>query len=86
MACSKLFTVYDCKTETYLRPFTMLTKGEAIRGFAETANDPQSQICKYPADFTLFELGEYDDQTAVISPYEAKISLGCAIEFKQNGN
>lgn len=78
----KLFTVYDSKTETYLRPFCLLTKGEAIRGFSETSNDPQSQICKYPADFTLFELGEFDDQTATLKPYDAKINLGNGLEFK----
>ncbi|WNK13610.1 MAG: nonstructural protein [Microvirus sp.] len=78
----KLFTVYDSKTENYLRPFTMLTKGEAIRGFAETANDPQSQICKYPADFTLFELGEFNESTGMISLLESKINLGLALDFK----
>ncbi|QXP08418.1 MAG: nonstructural protein [Arizlama microvirus] len=78
----KLFTVYDSKTESYLRPFSLTTKGEALRGFQETVNDPQSQICKYPADFTLFELGEWDDQSASIIVLEAKINLGNALEFK----
>jgi len=79
----KLFTVYDSKTESYGKPFCMLTKGEALRGFADVANDPQTQICKYPADFTLFELGDWDDATAAFFIHETKINLGTANEFKK---
>lgn len=79
----KLFTVYDSKTESYGKPFCMLTKGEALRGFADVANDPQTQISKYPADFTLFELGDWNDANAEFSIHEAKINLGTANEFKK---
>lgn len=79
----KLFTVYDSKTESYGVPFCMITKGEALRGFADVANDPQTQICKYPADFTLFELGEFNEQNADFHIHEAKINLGTANEFKK---
>lgn len=79
----KLFTVYDSKTECYGKPFCLTTKGEALRGFADVANDPQTQLCKYPADFTLFELGDWDDSNAQFSIHEAKINLGTAIEFKK---
>lgn len=79
----KLFTVYDSKTESYGVPFAMITKGEALRGFADVANDPSTQISKYPADFTLFELGEYDETTAFFNIHQTKINLGTANEFKK---
>lgn len=79
----KIYTVYDSKTQAYLPPMFMRSKGEAVRSFEAAANDPQSTLCKYPADFTLFEIGEFDDQTGTLSMYEAKISLGVAVEFKQ---
>lgn len=78
----KMFTVYDSKVEAYLQPFYMQSKGEALRAWGETVNDEKSNIGKHPADYTLFELGEYDNLTGQISQYEAKIALGTGIEFK----
>lgn len=77
----KVFTCYDCKVESYGNPFFMKTKGEAIRGFAEVSNDEKSQIAKYPEDFTLFELGEYDDSNGKFVLHSTPISIGKAIEF-----
>ncbi len=45
--------------------------------------DKNSAIGKHPQDFTLFEIGEYDDSTAKITTYDAPVSLGVAIEFLQ---
>lgn len=77
-----LFTVYDDKAECYMPVFTMKTMGEALRAFAETANDVNHSFCKYPADFTLFKIGEYDDNTAVITSLPTPVSMGKALEHK----
>ncbi len=77
----KIFTVYDSKSETYLTPFFMKTKGEALRGFIDVAQDDKHQFGKHPEDYTLFEIGEYDDVKCTIISYESKISVGTAIEF-----
>lgn len=82
----KIFNVYDCKAEHYNNPFFLRTRGEALRGFQEVCNDPQSQISKYPADFTLFEIGEYDQVTGKISLHVAPVSLGTGVEFKKASN
>lgn len=79
---SKVFCVYDSKMEAYMNPFLMATKGQAIRAFSDTANDPQSAFSKHPEDYTLFEIGEYDDSTGRYAMYDAKIALGIALEFK----
>lgn len=76
----KMFVVYDSKAEAYGLPAAIRSKGEAIRGFAMATKDPQSQIAKSPADYTLFEIGEYNEITGEILNYEAKINLGCAVE------
>ena len=60
----KMFTIYDEKAEAYFPPFYTDTEGLAIRMIMETMNDPNSNLSKYPADFTLFYLGEFDDRTA----------------------
>lgn len=82
----KIFTVYDSKAEAYLQPFYMQSKGAAVRAFADSCNDPQSQFFKHPEDFTLFELGEYDDSTAKITSHQTLKSIGLALEFKNSDN
>lgn len=76
----KIFTVYDCKAEAYLPPFYLSAVGQALRHFADTANDASHPFGKHPADYTLFQIGQFDDQHASISMLEAKISLGTALE------
>jgi len=83
---SKIFTTYDSKAEAYLQPFFMGTRGEAIRGWQTVVNDPKTQFNKYPSDFTLFEIGEYDETTGEITAHTAKVSLGVALEFLKQEN
>lgn len=77
----KVYSVYDSKVEAYLKPFYMQSKGEACRAFQEIANDKSSAVGKYPADFTLFELGEWNDSNCVFTMYKAPFSIGLALEF-----
>ena len=76
----KMFTVYDSKIEAYLQPFYMQSTGAALRAFEDTCKDENSQFNQHPGDFTLFEVGTFDDQTCRIQTHDAKINLGCAIE------
>lgn len=81
----KAFNVYDSKVEAYNTPFFLRHKGEALRSFEEIANDKSSAIGKHPGDFTLFEIGTYNELTGELACYESKINLGCAIELvRQN--
>lgn len=81
----KMFTVYDSKAETYLRPFSMRSTGEAIRGFITTLNDGQSEFSLYPADFTLFEIGTFDESTCKITILTTPENLGNGIHLKPKG-
>lgn len=77
----KMFTVYDQKAEAYLQPFFANSKGVAIRMFAEAVNSQDHQFAKYPADFTLFEIGSFDDGTALTESF-APVNLGTALEHR----
>lgn len=78
----KIFTVHDLKAEVFLQPFYFNTKGQAIRAFMDTLADPNHQFSRYPADFTLFELGEYDDSSASFNLYPQPIPLTTALDLK----
>ena len=81
----KMYTCYDSKAETYTKPLFHHSKGEAIRAFSDQVNDqsnPNNLIAKHPHDFSLFELGEYDERSAKFIISESKIALGTGQEFK----
>lgn len=78
-----VFAVYDSAASYYAPPFCQRSKGEAIRSFTMGAKDPQTVISKHPDQFTLFEIGVYDEQKGEMIPHAAHISLGKAIEFIQ---
>jgi len=65
----------------YLPPFYFTTAGLATRAFEESCNDPQHQFNRHAEDFTLFELGTYDDNTAKFQFMETPHALGVALEY-----
>ncbi|RYF45625.1 MAG: hypothetical protein EOO38_15670 [Cytophagaceae bacterium] len=77
----KIFAVYDSKAEAYLQPFFMPSRGTALRAFTDAVNDPQGSFQKHAADYTLFELGEYNDADASITELTPKVNLANAREL-----
>ncbi|QCQ84882.1 nonstructural protein [Blackfly microvirus SF02] len=57
----KLFTIRDTKAGNYNAPFAQKSHGEAERTLKELTSDPQSLLHKYPEDYDLYFLGDYDD-------------------------
>ncbi len=74
------FTVFDSKTEAYLKPFFCLSIGEAIRTFTDAVNEPGSPFNRHPADYTLFGIGSFDDSNMKLAATTGQ-NLGCAIQF-----
>lgn len=78
----QVFTVHDQKAGAYLPPFYFTTKGQALRAFGDSVNDPQHSFAIHPEDYTLFDLGTYDDATATFNSNVTPISLGTALEHQ----
>jgi len=78
-----IYSVFDSVAKAYLPPFYMLNDDTALRVYADCANDPAHQFCKFPTDFTLFNIGEFEDSTGVITPSLNPTNLGLASMFKQ---
>jgi hypothetical protein len=79
-----IYSVYDSKAEAYLPPFFLPTKAAALRAFGDAALDPKHQFAAHPEDYTLFELGTYDETTGVIVPHDfGKLGLGSALDFRR---
>lgn len=78
----RAFSVRDQKAEAYLRPFFAPTAGMAIRSFSDAVNDESQEMCRHADDYTLFEIGEFDEMTGTFTPCVPK-SLGNALEYKK---
>lgn len=70
-----VYSFFDSKVKAYLPPFYMRADGEAVRAVREACRtDPNFN--RYPADYTLFRLGEFDDETGRIVMLQAHENLG----------
>lgn len=63
----KIYAIYDQATEAYGQPFFVKSQGQAVRSFKEECENKESQFNKHPADYELWYIGEYDEETAVIT-------------------
>lgn len=77
----KLFAVYDSKALCFTAPYTAVNREVGLRVFYAAVNHQGSQMFAHPEDFTLFEVGEWDDETGVLTPKQ-HASLGLASSFK----
>lgn len=79
----KIYSVYDSKVGAYLPPFFLRSEGEAIRSFTHAATSDEHTFAKHPSDYTLFDLGEYDDETGSIDTPASPIRICSASEVKR---
>lgn len=54
-------SLFDRAIQAYGRPFFVPHVNAAVRGFTDEVNNPQSDLFKHPADYDLFQLGDFDD-------------------------
>lgn len=78
-----IYSVYDSKARTFSNPFVSMRQEMAIRDFTQAARDPQSQISNFPEDYTLFEMGEFDDEIGTFNTHSQPINLGMASLYKE---
>lgn len=77
----KMYTVYDQKAETHNSPLCYQTVGQALRAFTDAANDPNSAIAKHPEDYTLLEIGTFDDSRGTVEPHDKPHLIGSANQY-----
>lgn len=76
----KIFTIYDSKAEVYGPPFFYQRTGEAIRAFEDLCIDPKTKLNQHSEDFTLFEIGMYDETNGQITSLKTPHPILKAIE------
>lgn len=64
----KLYTIHDQASKTYTMPVAIPSERDAKESFRLSVNDPSTAHHKHAPDFTLYEIGIYDQFKGIITP------------------
>lgn len=69
----KLFAIKDVKGDAFFDVMTSRAPGVAVREFEdivnmESQNGQKNMFHEHPADFVLYEIGEFDNETGELIP------------------
>lgn len=79
---NKIFTIYDQKAKAYLQPFYSNNNATAVRIISDLTNDPDHTFSKHPEDYTLQEIGSFDEETAEIIALDKPLTIATLIQLK----
>lgn len=82
----KLFTLRDIKSERYAPPTPSETEATFLRDISRSLSDPKMQgspFYDHPEDFQLYLIGEFNIDTAVLTPVSPHVSLGTASDYRR---
>ena len=81
-----IMAVKDTAAQAFGRPFFVPTAAVGVRSFRDEVNrkDSQDDMAKHPDDFELYELGEFNDSTGVISVSEQPRLVARAKDLKES--
>lgn len=79
-----VFAVRDVKAECFGSLMVLPTRGLAIRSFTDACRDARSPMAQYPSDYSLYELGTYDDVSGQIVSHSVPVFLAAASDFVQH--
>lgn len=77
----KFFSVFDSAAGLFGRPFVDQSVGVAVRGFADECRRKESPLAAHPQDYILYELGEFDQDTGVITVLPEPKNVAEAVRF-----
>lgn len=75
-----IYAIFDQATAAYSRPFFLQTDSQATRTFTDSIVSKDSEFGAHPADYTLYRIGVYNDQTAKLTPRD-NVKIATALEL-----
>lgn len=75
----KIYAVYDEKAEMFGTPQFFKSDGMALRTLQDMVTQNESIIANHPEDFSLYRLGDYDDNQGLLFPVERPVLVVRAI-------
>ena len=77
----KMYSIYDSAAAAYMRPFFVQTDSVAIRAFSDLALNAEHDVGHHPEHFSLFRVGEFDDNQVSKSYFEDPECVATAMEM-----
>lgn len=71
----KLYTLHDMVSKSFFAPFAAANHSAASRSVATAAIMDNTIVSQHPSDFELFYLGDYDENTAHLTPTVAPVPI-----------
>lgn len=63
----QMVAIFDIKCGAYARPVAVPADGAAIRMVQDAVNDSTTEYSKHPEDYSLWNVGTYDDSTGKLT-------------------
>lgn len=70
-----LFSIFDSRTGLYNPPFNARSEGDASRMVALMTQNPESMFSKFPEDYVLYHLGNFNEDTGMLEPLSAPVTV-----------
>jgi len=72
MSIKPMFSVRDTASGAFGYPFVAPHVGLAVRAFGDEANGSRgdNDLTRHPEQFDLYQIGEFDDVTGVVTPLD----------------
>lgn len=77
-----IYSIFDEAAGAYITPFFTTNQATAERSFAQAANDEQHLFHISAKDYTLFELGAFDQDSGTFTTLQAPRSVGNALQYR----
>lgn len=81
----QFFAIYDEKACAYMCPLKEQNKLTALRAFSLTCEKQDTMFYQHPEDFSIFYVGDFDDNTGIFTSLEKPELLAKATEFVKKG-
>lgn len=79
----KLFSIFDSASNSYDVPRAFISRGVALRSLMDAMTEPNTPFYKHPQHFSMFYLGEFDQETARITLLPAPELVANLWELKE---
>jgi hypothetical protein len=76
-----IFSIYDQKAKAYLPPFILPNEAMAVRTFSDCVNSKEHQFGAHPEDYTLFNIGDFDDSQGSIKQKTPHLVVATGLEL-----
>lgn len=77
----KMFSIFDSKASAFMLPFYAANVAVAKRNVMRAVEDESTDFSKFPEDYSLFEVGEWDGDEGKVAACVAPVSHGTLISF-----